>query len=100
MILYNLTVNIDKGVEREWLKWMRGEHIPAVMATGLPQEYKVLHLLTEIDNNGATYTFQYTFSSKLDFFRFQKYHSDELLGQIQQRYGNQHVTFQSLLEEV
>lgn len=100
MILYNLTVNIDKTVEREWLNWMRNEHIPAVMATGLPQEHKILHLLTEVDNSGATYTFQYTFLSKLDFFRFQKYHSDELLDKIQQQYGNQYVTFQSLLEEV
>ncbi|GAB3260814.1 hypothetical protein GCM10027347_25420 [Larkinella harenae] len=100
MILYNLTVNIDKTVEREWLNWMRAEHVPAVMATGLPQAHKILHLLTEVDNGGATYTFQFSFLSKLDFFRFQKYHSDDLLEQIQQRFANQYVTFQSLLEEV
>ncbi|MFC5412912.1 DUF4286 family protein [Larkinella bovis] len=100
MILYNLTVNIDKAVEREWLHWMRTEHQPAVLATGLPLDHKILHLLTEVDNNGATYTFQYSFRSKLDFFRFQKYHSDALLEKLQQRFGNQYVTFQSLLEEV
>lgn len=100
MIFYNLTVNIDKAVEREWLHWMRTEHVPAVMATGLPQEHKILHLLTEVDNGGATYTFQFTFPRKLDFFRFQKYHSDELLEKLQQRFGTQYVTFQSLLEEV
>ncbi|GAB3340677.1 hypothetical protein GCM10027299_54270 [Larkinella ripae] len=100
MILYNLTVNIEKPIEQEWLQWMRAEHVPAVLATGLPQDHKILHLLTEVDNNGATYTFQYSFRNKLDFFRFQKNHSDALMDQMQQRFGNQYVTFQSLLEEV
>jgi hypothetical protein len=100
MILYNLTINIDKTVEREWLQWMKAEHVPAVLATGLPLSHKILHLLTEVDNNGATYTFQYSFRIKLDFYRFQKYHGDALMDKIQERFGNQFVSFQSLLEEV
>ena len=100
MILYNLTINIDKDSEREWLNWMRFEHLPEVMATGLPQHYKILHLLTEVENGGETYTFQLTFKGRIDYFKFQKIHSDGLLEKIQQRYMNKYVLFQSLLEEV
>ena len=33
-ILYNVTVSIDKDVEKEWLEWMKKVHIPDVMRTG------------------------------------------------------------------
>ena len=59
MILYNITMSIDPSVARELLRWMKDEHMPAVMATGLPAQKNVLKLLTEVDNGGVTYTFQY-----------------------------------------
>ena len=37
MILYNVTVKILPEVAEEWEKWMKAEHIPEVMATGLFQ---------------------------------------------------------------
>jgi hypothetical protein len=100
MILYNLTINIDKAAEREWLNWMRFEYLPEVMDTELPLSYKILRLLTEVENGGETYTFQFSFKNRISYFRFQKLHSDELLDKIQQRYMNKYVMFQSLLEEV
>src|SRR5690349_8057948 len=45
MLLYNVTVGIDKVLEAEWLIWMRDQHIPAVMATGYFKEYKMYKVL-------------------------------------------------------
>lgn len=100
MVLYNLTINIEKAAEREWLHWMRLKLVPEFMATGLPLAYKILRLLTEVENGGETYTFQFSFKGRIDYFRFNKLHADDLLGQLQQQYANQYVMFQSLLEEV
>ncbi|MRS62319.1 DUF4286 family protein [Larkinella terrae] len=100
MVLYNLTINIDKATEREWLNWMRFELVPQFMETGLPLAVKILRLLTEVENGGETYTFQFSFKGRIDYFRFNKLHADELLGKLQQQYSNQYVLFQSLLEEV
>ncbi|MEQ9302638.1 MAG: DUF4286 family protein, partial [Marinoscillum sp.] len=34
MILYNITVNVQEGVQEDWLNWMKAVHIPEVMQTG------------------------------------------------------------------
>ena len=38
MILYNVTVNIDKDVEQDWINWMKNTHIPE----GPPYRYEKL----------------------------------------------------------
>ena len=35
MIIYNVTVSIDKEIEKQWLDWMKNTHIPDVMNTAL-----------------------------------------------------------------
>ena len=34
MLIYNVTINIEESVEKEWLAWMQQVHIPEVIATG------------------------------------------------------------------
>ena len=45
MIIYNLTINIDESVHNDWLEWMKSNHIPDVMRTGMFKENKLLRLL-------------------------------------------------------
>ena len=41
MIIYNVTISIDKEVENYWLDWMKNTHIPDVMQkVSLLQNYK------------------------------------------------------------
>ena len=41
MIIYNVTISIDKEVENHWLDWMKNTHIPDVMQkVSLLQNYK------------------------------------------------------------
>ena len=99
MILYNITMNIDPVVERDLLRWMKNEHIPAIMDTGLPVDSKILKLLTEVDNGGVTYTFQYWFRAMEDFVTYQSFHQPALQQQVADRYANKYVSFRTLLEE-
>lgn len=100
MILYNITMSVDPQIEREFLRWMKTEHMPAVMNTGLPAEKNVLRLLTEVDNAGVTYTFQYWFQTMEDFVTYQSLHQPTLQQQVADRYATQYVSFRTLLEEV
>jgi hypothetical protein len=100
MLLYNVTINIDKAIETEWLDWMKSQHVPKVMATGLPLQSKVLKLLTEIDNGGATYTFQYFFENMAAYEIYQQLHSPSLQNHVKERYEGKFVSFRTLLEEV
>ena len=58
MILYNVTINIDHDAHDEWVRWMREEHIPEVMATGCFLEHRMSRVLAD-DEGGVTYAVQY-----------------------------------------
>ena len=100
MLLYNVTVNISRMAENEWLEWMRTVHIPEVMATGLPKANKILRLLTEVEDEGTTYSVQYSFSSMEDYITYQSDHQPGLQQKHHDRYKERYVSFRTLLEEV
>ncbi|WP_420147747.1 DUF4286 family protein [Spirosoma sp.] len=100
MILYNTTYSVASEVATDWLHWMKRFFVPAVVATELPAGYKILRLLTELDNGGVTYSVQLDFKSMDDYLTYQESHSDSLRQRIQHRFGNQFVSFDTLLEEV
>ena len=99
MIIYNITINISYPSEKEWLTYMKTIHIPEIMATSLPLEVKLLRLLTEIENEGSTYTSQFTFRTMEDFLAYQTHHQGELQEKHHQKFNGQYVSFRTLLEE-
>ena len=99
MILFNITVNISQAAEKDWLRFMKEVHIPEIMASGLPLETKLLRLLTEIDNEGVTYTNQFIFRKMEDFLAYQTNYQAELQDKHHQKFNGQYVSFRTLLEE-
>jgi hypothetical protein len=100
MILYNITISILHEAEQEWLEWMKTVHIPEVMATGLPVENRLLRLLMELDNGGATYTCQYYFRSMADYELYLAMDQPRLQQLHHERYQGRYVAFRTVLEEV
>ena len=100
MLLYNVTVGIDKSVEQEWISWMKSEYIPEVMNTGLFVKFKMYKVLHDQDDGNISYSVQY-FADSLDqvmlyFEKFAPSLSEKLLA----RFRDKHVAFMTLLEEV
>ncbi|MEP0984815.1 DUF4286 family protein [Ekhidna sp.] len=101
MILYNVTVNIDKEVETDWITWMKETHIPEVMDTGFFSEYRMMKMLSqEQDETGTTYAIQYmteTLGHLEDYL-------NSVAPKIQKksiiRYGTKMAAFRTVLEEV
>jgi hypothetical protein len=100
MIIFNITVNISYAVEKEWLAWMKQVHIPEIIETGLLLEHKLLKLLTEIDNDGSTYTSQFTFRTMEDFVTYQAKFQPDFQEKHHDRFNGQYVSFKTLLEEM
>ncbi len=100
MILYSVTVNIDNGVHDEWLHWMKTEHIPDVLKTGLFVDNNILKLLTEVGNGGVTYSLQYYLRNMEDYETYQAQHAPRLQAEHAQRYREKFVAFRTLLEVV
>jgi predicted TIM-barrel fold metal-dependent hydrolase len=100
MILYSVTVNIDNEVHDEWLHWMKTEHIPKVLSTGLFVDNKILRMLDEVENGGVTYSFQYYLNNTEDFQTYQQHHAARLQAEHARRYQDRFVAFRTLLEVV
>ena len=100
MIVYNVTVKIDHAAAGEWLTWMRREHIPAVVATGLFSGYRLMRIVEEDDADGMTYAVQYACPSKENFDRYLREHAADLQRAHRERYANRFVAIRTLMQVV
>lgn len=99
MVLYNVTVGIDADVETEWLGWMKTEHIPAVMNTGMFLEYKIFKVLSQDEEASSSYSIQYFAESVDKVVEYLNTHAPKLVEEHMSRYKDKHVAFRTLLEE-
>jgi hypothetical protein len=97
MILYNVTVNIDQDVSKQWLEWMINSHIPDVLSTGLFIENKVARIHAE-EEGGLTYSIQYLSNSWDDYNTYQSKFAPKLQKEYQEKYGQKSVAFRTVLE--
>ncbi|UTA69427.1 DUF4286 family protein [Emticicia sp. 21SJ11W-3] len=100
MFLFNITFNVESGIHQQWLKWMKTHFAPAVMQTNLPTHLTILKLLTEIDNGGSTFSFQFHFNTMEDFLNFDLNHKELLLERHNIFFRGKTVQFSTLLEEI
>ena len=100
MVLYNVTVNVEKNVSEQWLNWMKTEHIPQMMQTNCFKTFKLLHLETETpDNPGITYCIQYWCESKVELDNYLENHAALLRAAHQRAFPNKFVAFRTILIE-
>lgn len=97
MFIYNVTVNVDATVHDEWLDWMRKVHIPDVMRTGCFVESRMLKVL-HVEDEGATYSVQYTFLRMSDMEEYRAKHAPRLQKDVYDKFGDKFVAFRTLLE--
>ncbi len=100
MIVYNVTIKINPDVEKEWLEWMKANHIPEVLETGCFVDAKIQKLLGYDDEEGRTYAIQYRARTMQDIDRYQEKYAAPLQKDHTERYKDQFVAFRTLLEEI
>lgn len=100
MVLYNVTIGIDRSIENEWLKWMLKEHVPEVMKTGMFESNKIFKVLGQEQEETASYSFQYFATSMSHIDKYLNEYAPKLVEKHRAKYQNRHVAFRTLLEEV
>jgi hypothetical protein len=100
MLLYNVTVGIDKDSEEEWLQYMREKHIRAVLNTGLFVGHKMYKVLHDSEDGTISYSIQYFARTIDDVQRYLETFAPVLIEEHRKRFHNRHVTFMTLLDEV
>ncbi|MDC6361741.1 MULTISPECIES: DUF4286 family protein [Flavobacteriaceae] len=100
MLIYNVTINIDKSVHDEWLLWMRDKHLPDMLATGKFTHAKMVKVLVEEDMGGVTYSIQYTTKDRQTLELYYKEDAERLRGDAQKLFPNKFVAFRTELEVI
>jgi hypothetical protein len=99
MIIYSVTVTLDKQIEANWLAWMRTKHIPDVLETGYFEEAHLQRLLDPGPEEGlVTFNIQYHCPSLERYFEYQKIAAPRLQAEHTERYKDQFVAFRTLLQ--
>jgi len=98
MIIYNVTLNIDKSITQEWLEWIK-EHIPQVLSTGKFKEAKLTKVLVD-DDESDTYSVQYRAHSRAALDSYYAEHAERLKQDGLQRFGDKVLSFRTELEVV
>jgi hypothetical protein len=99
MLIFNETIIIEESHYIEWLNWMKTEHIPAIMATGYFDSYRILNVL-DSPNEGVTSCVQYHAASIEHFNKFREAHFNHFQNIHQQRYENKFVMYNTLMEVI
>jgi hypothetical protein len=100
MIIYNVTVGVDKRIEQDWLVWMREIHIPDVMRTNMFIGHKMYRILTTDTEESISYAIQYTAVSLNEIDRYLEEFAPTLREEGSKKFGEQQASFRTLLEEV
>ncbi|HEX5668638.1 MAG TPA: DUF4286 family protein [Chitinophagaceae bacterium] len=100
MIIYNVTTQVNWKIHEAWLEWMKTEHIPEVLATGLFTHHRLLRLIEVDETEGPTYAIQYFTSVREKYELYISSHAKELREKVLTKWGDQVFAFRSLMEVV
>ncbi|MCK0160903.1 DUF4286 family protein [Allomuricauda sp. F6463D] len=100
MLIYNVTINIDKNVHDQWLTWMKDKHLPDMLATGKFSHAKMVKVLVEEDMGGITYSVQYTTQNRTVLEAYYREDAERLRADAQKMFPNKFVAFRTELEVI
>ena len=101
MVIYSVSVRIKKDVEEEWLRWMKENHIPAVLSTKYFKNcemYKVL--IPEAEESVAMYKMNYFGDTVENYLDYQKYDAAKLQAAHNTKYQGKFTASREVMENI
>ena len=100
MIIYAVTVAIERRIQAEWLTWMRETHVPEVLQTGYFSSCQISHHPLNEDSEREVYTFSYTCKDLADFGKYQRDFAPALQEDHTKRYHGRFRASRAIMEVV
>lgn len=100
MIIYNVTIKVQRSIEAQWLHWLKEEHIPELIQTGCFTHALILRLLEVDDTEGPTFAVQYFAESKGLYNNYIENHSAAMRQKSFDKWGDQFIAFRSVMQVV
>jgi hypothetical protein len=97
MIIYNVTVKVEADIASEWVEWMKEEHIPDLMRTGLFVDSKLCRLLEQDETDGKTYVVQYYLDSMESYDTYISEHAPRMREKGFKRFGSKFIAFRTVM---
>ena len=97
MIIYNVTVNVDKSIHDEWLLWIKA-HIRDVLNTGKFKDAKLARVLVKEELGDITYAVQFRASSRDCLDAYYKEDAERLRNVSLKKFGDKTLSFRTELE--
>jgi len=99
-IIYNVTTQVDHRIAEDWLKWLKEEHIPDIIATGCFTNATILRLIEVDETPGPTYAIQYHTEGKALYNRYIEDFAEEMRKKAIVKWGDRFIAFRSVLQVV
>ncbi len=99
MILYNVTVKVDRSTEKAWLDYMQ-KHVQDVLNTGCFVGYRMCRLLEQPYDDDPTYTIQYECESKSILNHYLEKHAPSLRDDANRLFKDRFVAFRTVMEVI
>ena len=100
MIIYNVTICVDKEVEYEWVEWMRSKHIIEVMQTNCFFKYQFGRIISHKEQDTTSYTVAYFCENMKKLHEYQTMFANKLQKDHQQNFENTTHAFRTLIEVI
>jgi hypothetical protein len=99
-IIYNVTTKVDHSIASDWLRWIKEEHIAAMLATGCFTHAVVLRMIETDETDGPTFAVQYHAPSKALYNRYISEFSNQLRQASVEKWNDRIISFRSVLQVV
>lgn len=99
MIIYNVTIKVDADAAKDWVKWMKEEHIPELMHTGLFVDTRLCRLLEQDETEGITYVAQYFCDTMEHYNTYISEYAQQMRDKGLARFGSKFSAFRTVMQE-
>jgi hypothetical protein len=100
MIIYNVTIKVEASVVDKWLTWMKEEHLPDMMNTGLFSDYRMSKLMEQDESEDVTFVVQYHTDSIENYESYQTEHAPKMRQKSVSKFADKMVAFRTVMEVI
>ncbi|HQU56302.1 MAG: DUF4286 family protein [Chitinophagaceae bacterium] len=100
MIIYNVTIKVEKQIADKWLQWLKDEHIDDVINTGCFTQAQIHQLIDVDETDEPTYVVQYFCPSKKMYETYLQLYAEVMRKKGIEKWGDKFVAFRTLMQVV
>lgn len=100
MIIYNVTLKVDKNIAREWQNWMQETHIPEMLSLGIFTKSSFCRLLEQEETEGQTFVTQYFCNNQQDYEEYLEHYAKVMRQKGLDKFGDKAIAFRTLMEVI